>query len=144
MYEPKTEQSCGAVVFTRDRGKLQYLIIRSLRGAFGFPKGHMEAGEREEETALREIAEETGLSVTLLEGFRAEDCYIFSLSGKQISKRVVYFLAEFSHQVPTPQESELSGVFLMDPEEAMDVLSFEGSRRILTEAREFLRHRGIG
>ena len=144
MHEPKTERSCGAVVFTRDRGSVQYLIIQSLSGAFGFPKGHMEPGEREEETALREIAEETGLSVTLLEGFRAEDRYTFSLDGKPISKHVTYFLAEFSRQIPTPQETELSGVFLTAPEDAMAALSFESGRRILEEARAFLQRRGIG
>ena len=45
------ERSCGAVVFTRVNGEIRYVIIESIEGIFGFPKGHMEAGETEEETA---------------------------------------------------------------------------------------------
>ena len=42
------EYSAGAVVFKRERGKLKYLLIKSFTGVFGFPKGHIEAGETEE------------------------------------------------------------------------------------------------
>lgn len=59
------EISCGGVVFTRKNGKLLYVIIRSLEGYYGFPKGHMEGDETEEQTALREIFEETGLKLKL-------------------------------------------------------------------------------
>lgn len=49
----KIEKSCGAVVFTREKGILQYVIIRSPEGFCGFPKGHTEGIESEQETALR-------------------------------------------------------------------------------------------
>ena len=67
------EKSCGAVVFTRINSEIKYLLIRNLTGIYGFPKGHVKQGETEEETALREIFEEVGLSVKLLPGFRSED-----------------------------------------------------------------------
>ena len=67
------EKSCGAVVFTRTDKGVKYLLIANLKGIYGFPKGHVEAGETEEQTALREIREETGLRVTLVPGFRAVD-----------------------------------------------------------------------
>ena len=57
------EVSSGAVVFTRENGGLRYVIVRSLEGYYGFPKGHVEGTETEEEAAFREIQEETGLSV---------------------------------------------------------------------------------
>ena len=47
------EKSCGAVVFTRVGGELRYVLAQSLRGHYGFPKGHVEPGETETETALR-------------------------------------------------------------------------------------------
>lgn len=69
----KYENSCGAVVFTRHKGEIQYVIIQSLEGYYGFPKGHMEGIEEEKETALREIYEETGLRVHILDGFKTSD-----------------------------------------------------------------------
>ena len=45
------EVSCGAIVFTRQGGQRRYLIVQSLEGWCGFPKGHTEPGETEEETA---------------------------------------------------------------------------------------------
>ena len=58
------EKSCGAIVFTRENGIRKYVIIRGTgiyQGFNGFPKGHMEEGETESETALREVKEETGM-----------------------------------------------------------------------------------
>ena len=49
------EVSSGAVVFTRESGILRYVIVRSLEGYYGFPKGHIEGKETEEEAAIREI-----------------------------------------------------------------------------------------
>ena len=67
------EKSCGAVVFTRTDAGIRYVIIQSLEGYYGFPKGHCEKGESEEETALREVYEETGLRVRIIPGFRYVD-----------------------------------------------------------------------
>lgn len=131
------EKSCGAVVFTRVRGEIRYVIIQSLEGFYGFPKGHMEADETEEETALREIREEVGLTPALLPGFRVTDEH--PLPGKPgVMKRIVYFLAEYHDQEPLYQREELLGAFLMDYETAMAAFQFESSRSILREAREFL------
>lgn len=132
------ERSCGAVVFTRDDcGEIRYVIIRSKAGIYGFPKGHCEGNETEEETALREIREETGLIPRLLPGFRKVNQY--PLHGKPgVTKQVVYFAAEYRDQTPVPQESELSGVFLMSYEEAWNALQFADTRRLLTEANRFL------
>ena len=51
----KREKSCGAVVIRTGGEGRRYLLTRSKKGVWGFPKGHMEAGETEHETALREI-----------------------------------------------------------------------------------------
>ena len=131
------EKSCGAVVFTRIDGEIKYLLIRNLTGIYGFPKGHVEQGETEEETALREVLEEVGLSIKLLLGFRAEDEYPIKRKGKTI-KRVVYFLGEYCNQEFTYQKEELTGALLVGYEEALNLLQFESSKRILDEANGFL------
>ena len=135
----KIEKSCGAVVYTCKGETIHYVIIRSPEGFYGYPKGHMEAGETEEETALREIREETGLDVKLVDGFRTIDEHPHVRPGKPtVMKRMVYFLAEFSGQTPCAQEGEVTEIKLLSFEEAMGVFQFESSRRILREANKFL------
>jgi 8-oxo-dGTP pyrophosphatase MutT (NUDIX family) len=132
------EKSCGGVVFTRRDNEILYVIIRHRGGHCGFPKGHIEPGETEQETALREIYEEVGLQCRLLDGFRAEDHY--ALPGKHgTMKQVVYFLAEFADQSPTPQPEEIARVYLLPFEEALKMLPFPEARRILTQADQFVR-----
>ena len=131
------EKSCGAVVFTLVCSEVRYLLIKSLTGIYGFPKGHMEAGESEERTAYREVLEETGISVSLLSGFRVEEEYPLPQKEDTI-KRVVYFLGEYCDQEPRYQASELTDALLVDYETAMSLFQFDVSRRILTEADKFL------
>ena len=131
------EKSCGAVIFTRQDNTIRYLIIRHLGGHCGFPKGHMEPGESEQETAIREIREEVGLSVSLVNGFRAEDSY--PLPDKpDTQKQVVYFLAESAGQNISTQPEEISAAYLLPYEEALALLPFPEARRILTEAHQFV------
>jgi len=134
----KTEKSCGAVVFTRENGNIQYVIIQSKEGFFGFPKGHTEGTETERETALREIKEETGLNVRFIDDFRAEVTHTLKRGNETRLKQVVYFLAEFSKQFITVQKDELSGIYLMDFETAMASFHFENSKEVLLKAHKFL------
>ena len=132
----RVEKSCGAVVFTSDNNEIKYLIIEQLNGVVGFPKGHVEENETEEETALREVLEETGLHVRLIEGFRTEDSH--PIPGTDIQKFIVYFLAEYDGQTPVPQETEIGKICVVPFDEAMRLFNFESSKRILKEADEFL------
>lgn len=138
----KREKSCGAVVIRTGGEGRRYLLTRSKKGVWGFPKGHMEKGENEHDTALREILEETGLNVTFTDGFRRTDAYmIFRKDVPVIDKHVVYFLAHYADQTPVPQETEVSEIELFDYEGAMKRLTFDSSRRILAAAERFLRRR---
>ena len=134
----QVEKSCGAVVFTRVNGEIRYVLAQNLEGYYGFPKGHMEAGETEKETALREIGEEVGLRPRLIEGFRT--CAEHPLPNKPgVIKQVVYFLAEYENQEIAYQKEELLSAPLVSYEEAMELFVFENNKRILTEAHSFLK-----
>ena len=139
------EKSCGAIVYTYEKGARKYVIIRGTgiyKEFCGFPKGHMEPGETENETALREVKEEIGLDVTILEGFRVVDEHFLAREGHPNDKKTnVYFLAECRDQEVKAQKSEVSEVVLMDYKEAMQILQYEESRRELTEAEEYLNKR---
>lgn len=88
---PLYHRSCGAIIFRRDRDRIRYLLVFQ-RGShtWSFPKGHMERGETEEATALREVREEVGMNVRLFNGFRGEATYSVGVG----EKTVVLFLAK--------------------------------------------------
>lgn len=133
------EKSCGAVVFTCEDGQIKYLLVQSLEGVYGFPKGHVEPGETEPETALREVLEETHLHITLLDGFRTVTEY--ALPNKtNTMKQVIYFLGEYQDQEVIHQKEELIGACLATYDNAIKLLRFEESKRILTQANSFLLH----
>ena len=113
------------------------MIIQQQEGFHGFPKGHVEKNETEEETALREIYEEVGLRPTLIKGFKVIDEYPL-LRKQHVIKQVVYFLAEYSSQAIIIQEEELLGAMLLPYEEAIKILDYESSRKVLAQADHFL------
>ena len=131
------EYSAGAVVFTRNEKEVLYAIIRSKTGTYGFAKGHIEGSESEEEAALREVREETGLSIKLIDGFVRRDEYPLP-TKKPTRKKVVYFLGEFCDQTPTPQPEEISSVHTLSYAEAYKRLQFENLRSILRAANSFI------
>ena len=131
------EKSCGAVVFTRAGGQIKFALVQQLAGFYSFPKGHVEKGETEQETALREIYEELQLKPTLLEGFRTVDEHIIP-HKPDITKQIVYFLGEYADQEIVFQREELLSAPLVTYEEAMALFQYESSKRILTEAYDYI------
>ena len=80
------EKSCGAVVYYEAAGERLYLLEEMRAGHYSMPKGHVEPGESEAETAEREIGEETGLAVTADTGFRACESYgLTPLAGMELT-----------------------------------------------------------
>lgn len=137
--ELRYEKSCGAVVYCREGNEIKYLLACERSGYWVFPKGHMEAGESEHDTALREVKEETGLDVSFVEGFRVTDEHSLAREGRPNTiKQTVYFLARFEGQEFVPQESEIEKIVLVDYESAMKKLQMDSFKQILTQAHKFL------
>ncbi len=130
------ESSCGAVVTRNDNGNIKYLLIRNKRSAhWGFPKGHIEPGETKEETAVREVLEETGLNIKILPGFVKKSEY--SIQGK-IEKSVSIFLASTCETNYKLQEEEIEECGWFDYSEALKTLNYENDKIILSDAKKFL------
>ena len=130
-------KSCGFIVYKRVNNKRFYLVIRSLNGDFGFPKGHTEPGESEIETAIRELKEETGIEVKIIEGFRRQIEYELRNIPNTI-KQSVYFLGECTSDKIICQESEVSDARFFSYEDAIKILTFEETKSILIDAEKFI------
>lgn len=124
----KMEKSCGAII-CREEEQPRVLLIRHRNGGhWGFPKGHVEDGETEEETACREIYEETGLKAKLDTGFRR----IVTYSPKpQVMKDVIYFAATPDGGRLKRQEAEVEDIRWATLGEALELVTFETDKQVL-------------
>lgn len=131
------EKSCWAVIYRNFKGKTEFLTVKSkAHGHWGFPKGHVEKGESEEDTAKREVLEEVGLKITLIDGFRAKTEYFIS---ENIKKEVVFFLSEVSDQQVKIQLEEIMEYRWADFEETTKLLTYNTDKNVLEEACSFLK-----
>ena len=131
------EKSCGTIPYTVRNGRIFYMLVTTKsRDFYGFPKGHIEEGESEEETALRETYEETALRPTILEGFRHE--MIVPIENGN-DKLVVYFTADFGEQIPRNVEGfENYDYVITTYGDAYKKITFDAVREMLALANEFL------
>ncbi len=130
------EKSCGAVIYRRHSGNVEYLLIKNRKGNnWGFPKGHMEVHESERQTALREVKEETGLSVHLKDGFRTISEY--HPKGK-ITKQVIFFLAEMPEEDVVIQPSEIERFIWADYSLAVKTFRFNNDKKVLSQAKNWI------
>ncbi len=130
------EKSCGAVVYKREGNEYRFLLERMKLGHISIPKGHVEANESEQETALREIKEETNLNVELDTKFR--DVVSYSPYDGCV-KEVVFFVAQASESSKmTPQECEVSDLIWATFQEATKLLTFDSDKQVLKNAYTYL------
>lgn len=111
------EKSCGVVVVDNDK----VLLIKHDQGHYGFPKGHMEPGETEIETATRETKEETNIDVKVNEDKRYEISY-YKDNGNL--KTVIYFIGYPTSNDVEAREGEISEAFWIDIDKVADYLGF--------------------
>jgi len=130
-------KSCGFVVYKELTDSRLYLIVLNSSGEYGFPKGHVEGEETEYETAIRELKEETGLEVQIIEGFRRQIEYEFPHKAN-VMKRSVYFLGKCTKEDVICQESEILEALFVPIETALKQLSFEDTKNILKDADTYI------
>lgn len=135
------ERSCGAVVYRIIHDELRFLLIKNKRSAhWGFPKGHVEMGETFEQTACREVLEETGIHIRILPDFSYKSEY--TIQGK-VEKSVIIFLAGTKDVQTVIQREEIDDYIWLNYDRAVEMLRFDNDKMILTNAKNFLLDRKI-
>lgn len=131
------EKSCGAIVFRKYHGNTELLLIKhTIGGHWSFPKGHVEAGETEEETALREIMEETSVEVELCPGFREMVTYS---PKRDVQKDGIYFLGRAKNFDYVPQESEIAQIKWVEINLAHAFLTYDNDKQLVNKAKPLIR-----
>ena len=127
------ETSCGLVLVNYD----MLLVLQYPQGHWDFVKGHVEPDDESFEiTALRELAEETGIdSATIVPNFQTRTQYEFTHKGEVIKKQVHWFLAETDEMI-VKLSNEHVGFLWLSWNDAMEQLTFDNSIRVLTAAKE--------
>lgn len=147
MARPRAKQevSAGGVVFrsvSEPDGaatRAHYLLIRDSYRNWGFPKGHLEAGEQPEDAAVREVAEETGLSEISLRGAIEVIDWYFRFRGRLIHKVCHFFLMETTNEATCPQHAEgITACCWVPFEDAMRMISYANARQVLQKANEMV------
>lgn len=120
------EKSCGAIVFNGD----SVLIIEQFQGFFSFPKGHVEDGETEEETAIREVKEETNIDIEIISDKTYKINYKINNDTK---KEVVFFLAKAISFDLKNQENEIISCEWVDKDKVLDTLTYKNIKKVWTD-----------
>ena len=132
----KQEKSCGCIIIN---DKEEVLLVHHNKGHWDFPKGHVESGETEVETAKREVKEETNIDVEVNEEYR----YSTKYSPKEdVIKEVIYFLARNISDNRQAQLEEVSEVKWFSMDDAIDKITYDTSRDILIQLKKDLEKKG--
>jgi len=136
-----TATSAGGIVIRHDSGRAWIVVGSRRRERDGWtwtlPKGTPKPGESREETALREVAEETGLEVRITAPFDSIE-YRFVQGGQRIHKTVHYFLMAPVGGDLAGHDHEFEQVRWITFAEARSMLTFETERALVARAAEFV------
>ena len=134
----KPERSAGAIVFITEK-EPKYLLLHYEAKHWDFPKGNIEAGESETDTAKREIEEETGIKdVDIIKGFKEKIQYYFKFKGELINKTVVFYLAKTQTEQIKLSFEHIGSIWL-PYDKAIEKLTFKNAKEILEKANKFLK-----
>lgn len=122
----KKEKSCGTIIIENNK----VLLIQQTDNAWGFPKGHVENNETEQETAIRETKEETNLDVEIISNKK----YIINYKiSNEIDKEVVFFLAKKTSDKIKKQDEEIKNIKWVDLNQAFDIITYKNTKDIYKE-----------
>ncbi len=138
------QKTVGYIIYKKQEGAPQYLLLHHEGEYWNFPKGRQEQGESELDTARRELQEETGIAqFTQVDGFKAEYMYDFDsvIEGgvrEKVHKHAIFFLAEVASDVDVEISNEHIDHGWYDFDQAMKRVYFQNGQKVLAEANKFI------
>ena len=126
--------SCGGIVIFRGKILLLYKNINNKYEGWVLPKGTVEEGEQFEETALREVLEESGAKAQIIK-YIGKSTYNFNVPGNEVHKNVHWYLMMGDSYYSKPQKEEFfcdSGYYKYH--EAYHLLKFDNEKAMLEKA----------
>ncbi|MCH5583854.1 NUDIX domain-containing protein [Shimazuella sp. AN120528] len=137
----RKEISAGGVVFRKVMDEIQLLLIQDRFGKITLPKGHQEAGETIEQTAIREIEEETGVVGKIVTKIDTIS-YIFTHPEHgEVEKEVTYYVVQTDEDSVSPQLEEINEVVWYSIEEARELHKangYDNNQSILEKAIQYI------
>ena len=142
--EIKEEKSFGIIPVFRDKkDNFTFCLIQHAGEHWGFPKGHQDIDEVEQETAIRELEEETDISIVDLSNDQSfSEKYFFEKNNIKYNKSVKYFLGFVSSidtRTPDNFKNEISELKWVTYEEAKQLITFPEAKEILDQAFKYLK-----
>ena len=128
--------AAGGIVLSENK----ILLVKNKKGDssadsvswWGYPKGHLEEGEKPSEAAVREVFEETGFEVKLKSNKPiAESRYEISRDGEKVQKTVWFYEMEVIESFKNEPDDEIEEIALVDFDSAFDLLTHEEDKKIL-------------
>ncbi len=136
--EDMREVSAGGIVFRRHGDTWQVLMVKNRRGSWTFPKGRVEEGETLEETALREVEEETGVKAEIIK-YVGEVSYLYRKDeGVEVDKTVHFFIMRYLEGEPKPDGIENIGVRWVDLHRVKDYMAYENLWKVYLDAMFYM------
>jgi 8-oxo-dGTP pyrophosphatase MutT (NUDIX family) len=137
--------SAGGVAFRRNKGTVRVALIRvGEPSRWQLPKGHLDDDETPEQTAMREVREETGVDCELLGKIGTIDYWFYKTQdgGKvRLHKYVHFFLMKYQSGSIRDHDEEVDEARWVEIEEAIRMLTFKDERRMVAQARGLIRKR---
>ena len=136
---PHVETSAGGVIYRWRGAEAHVLLIRDRYQHWGFPKGHLEGAETAAAAALREVAEETGLTELRLGPRLHTIDWFFRFRGRLIHKYCHFFLIESPAGETCPEVDEgITECVWLPLTQAIESISYDNARDVLKRAAELL------
>ena len=135
--ESRSEVSAGGVVYRREDGSVDLALAarRTRRGqlAWGLAKGAIEDGESDEQAAVREVLEETGLEAEV-EADLGDIRYFYVWEGVRVRKRVHFFLMRATGGDVANHDTEMEDVRWYPLKAAIKRAAYKGEREVIERA----------